>query len=394
MMKIAHTADWHLGKKMHNVDLLQDQRNVLEGFIEAMERERPDVILIAGDLFDRSMPSEDAVKLLDWALSRLVTDLNIPVIAIAGNHDSQVRVHYGSGMLRQAGLYIIGEYPEALEPIILRDEYGDVEFYPVPFVEPSYLRHLYDDDSIKTHDDAMRVITERIRNRRSERSSATRQVFIGHAFLTPGGEAAKEDANSPDAERPLMVGGAEYVSSAHFAAFDYAAFGHLHREHAVGSEHIRYSGSPLKYSISEESHQKGWLLVELAEHGRGVTVSHHSLDATHDVRTVRGKLADLVTHAVNHDYVFVKLEDEFLVVNPMGRIRQAYPNAMHLERVAPHNQQQVVPDGSDVNRQGMSPSELFRHFFVSKRKEEVSEPLLDLFHELWNETMKDEEGQN
>jgi hypothetical protein len=257
--------------------------------------------------------------------------------------------------------------------------------YPIPFVEPSLIRHLFEDDSIKTHEDAMRVITEHIRK---QWDPAARHVFIGHAFVTPGGHAMKEEANSIDAERPLMVGGAEYVNAAHFATFDYAAFGHLHRQHAVAEEYIRYSGSLLKYSISEEHHQKGYLMIELDASGQTVS-TFKTLPAEREVRTVRGTLEEILLHPINHDYVFIKLEDEFPVINPMGRIRESYPNAMHLERVVSAVPQTVTRVDDSLDRSALSPAELFEWFYRSKCKSEAPASLLDLFHEIWQESNKE-----
>ncbi|WP_223066871.1 exonuclease SbcCD subunit D [Paenibacillus caui] len=324
-MKIFHTADWHLGKLVQGVYMTEDQAYVLEQLILDIESEQPDVVVIAGDLYDRAVPPTEAVQLLDSVLEKIVLQLKIPVVAIAGNHDSPSRLDFGSGIMKAAGLHIAGELTYPLNPVVLSDEYGEVHFHLIPYAEPGKVRYLLGDDEIRTHDDAMRKLTDGLKESLDPNA---RHVLVGHAFVTPLGEA---EENTSDSERPLSIGGAEYVSAKHFEGFHYTALGHLHQAHHVGVETVRYSGSPLKYSISEENHKKGYLIVELDEQGQA-KIEKRYLSPRRDMRTVEGLMADIERHPVNEDYVFVRLLDEAAVLSPMERVRSVYPNAMHVER--------------------------------------------------------------
>jgi exonuclease SbcD len=324
-MKILHTADWHLGKLIQGIYMTEDQAYILQQLITDIESERPDVIIIAGDLYDRMIPPTEAVQLLDQFLGDVILKLKIPVIAIAGNHDSPSRLDFGSRIMTEAGLHIAGELTDISKPIIRNDQNGEVHFHLIPYAEPGKVRHILNDDAIRTHDDAMHAITARIR---ASMDPAARHVAIGHAFVTPTGAAAP---NTSDAERPLAIGGAEHVSAQHFASFHYTALGHLHQAHHVGDETIRYAGSPLKYSISEEHHNKGYLIVELDQHGN-TQVTHRPLTPRRNMRTVEGYIADIEQHPQSDDYIHVILHDEQTVTEPMARIRAVYPNAMHVAR--------------------------------------------------------------
>lgn len=324
-MKFFHTADWHLGKLIQGVYMTEDQQYVLEQLIKDIETERPDAVIIAGDLFDRAVPPVEAVQLLDEVLETIVLRLKVPVLAIAGNHDSPSRLDFGSSIMRTSGLHIAGELCAPFNPIVLRDEYGEVHFHLVPYAEPGKIRYLLGSEEIRTHQDAMLHTTRAIR---ASMDPEARHVLVGHAFVTPGGEAQD---NTSDSERPLSIGGAEHISAALFEGFAYTALGHLHQARYVGNESIRYAGSPLKYSISEEHHQKGYLIVELNEQGE-VTVEKRELKPRRDMRTVEGYISEIEQHPMNDDYVFVRLLDEAAVLSPMERVRSVYPNAMHVER--------------------------------------------------------------
>lgn len=370
-MKIFHTADWHLGKLVQGVYLTEDQEYVLEQFMQDIEQERPDVVVLAGDLYDRAVPPTEAVQLLDRILVRMVMEIGVPVVAVAGNHDSPSRLDFGSSLMRAAGLHIAGEMNTPCDTVVLSDEHGEVHFHLVPYAEPGKVRHVLQDEEIRTHDDAMHKITEQIR---STMDPQARHVFVGHAFVTPTGEP---EQNTSDSERPLSIGGAEHVSARHFAGFHYTALGHLHQAHHVADETIRYAGSPLKYSISEESHRKGYLVVELDAEGKA-TVQKRELKPRRDMRRVEGYMADIERQEINEDYVFVRLLDEAAVLSPMERIRTVYPNAMHVERklsvIESHGEA-----GTSESRAKMDDLSLFRAFYKEVRGKELSEDTEELF---------------
>ncbi|MCZ8519855.1 MULTISPECIES: exonuclease SbcCD subunit D [Paenibacillus] len=381
-MKIFHTADWHLGKLVQGVYMTEDQQYVLQQFLEDVETERPDVVVIAGDLYDRAVPPTEAVQLLDSVLAVMVLRLHIPVVAVAGNHDSPSRLDFGSGIMKSSGLHIAGELTYPFEPVVLRDGEGEVHFHLIPYAEPGKVRHLLGDEGIKTHDEAMERITAAIK---AGMDPNARHVFVGHAFVTPGGEARE---NTSDSERPLSIGGAEHVSARHFDGFHYTALGHLHQAHHVGIETVRYAGSPLKYSISEERHNKGYFVVELDGEGN-VTVEKRLLAPRRDMRTVEGRIADIEQHPVNEDYVFVRLLDEALVLSPMERVRSVYPNAMHVERklaAAALTGESAAVDG----RAKMDELSLFRAFYQEVRGTELSPETEKLFTETLQDIYKKE----
>jgi exonuclease SbcD len=370
-MKLFHTADWHLGKLVQGVYMTEDQQYVLEQFIKDIERERPDAIVISGDLYDRAVPPTEAVQLLDDVLETIVLKLKTPVLAIAGNHDSPSRLNFGSSIMKASGFHIAGELTYPFVPVILRDGHGEVYFHLIPYAEPGKLRYLLRDDDIKTHNDAMSKITETIK---ATMDPNARHVFVGHAFVTPGGEVQD---NTSDSERPLSIGGAEHVSAKHFDGFIYTALGHLHQAHHVGNETVRYAGSPLKYSISEEHHNKGYFIVELDQHGNA-TIEKRELTPRRDMRTVEGLMADIERDSINEDYVFVRLLDEAPVLSPMERVRSVYPNAMHVERkmaIAGLTGESLAVEG----RAKMDDLSLFKAFYKEVKGTELSPETEKLF---------------
>ena len=385
-MKFFHTADWHLGKLVHGVYMTEDQEYILNQFLEEIRRERPDAVIIAGDLYDRSVPPAEAVQLLNRVLEHIVMEMRIPVLAIAGNHDSPSRLHFASGIMKTAGFHLIGELELPFEPVRLRDKYGEVHVHLVPYAEPGKVRVVLEDETIHTHEEAMQAIVRRIRERMDP---AARHVFVGHAFVTPDGEPAE---NTSDAERPLSIGGAEYVSAGIFAPFHYTALGHLHQAHHVLNERIQYAGSPLKYSISEEHHRKGYLMVEMDGDGE-VRVEKRELIPRRDMRTVEGKLEEIEKHPVNEDYVFVELLDETPVLYPMERIRTVYPNAMHVQRKNARfaGSSALSPDGQ--SRAGMDELSLFRAFYREIKGTEVPPETERLFQEVLQDVMGKEGGR-
>ncbi|WP_172371014.1 exonuclease SbcCD subunit D [Sporosarcina jiandibaonis] len=383
-MKFFHTADWHLGKLVQGVYMTDEQRFILNQFIEAIEIEKPDAIVIAGDLYDRAVPPTEAVALLDEVLEKIVMDMKIPAIAIGGNHDSPGRLHFGSSLMQKNGYFIAGQVSKKIEPVVLQDEFGEVHFHLVPFADPSVIKHLHGDETISNHQDAMKKITGGICEKMDDKA---RHVFVGHAFVTPHGES---EENTSDSERPIAIGGAEYVSAQLFEMFHYTALGHLHQAHYVLNETIRYAGSPLKYSISEEHHNKGFFIVELDGEGNA-TVEKRELIPNRDMRTVEGTIEEILKHPISEDYVFVKLLDETPVLFPMEKIRSVYPNAMHVER------KMLMPKTS-IDRETKTEHgkkddiQLFTGFYKEMMNEPVDEETKNLFEEVLYEVMNREEG--
>lgn len=381
-LKLFHTADWHLGKLVQGVYMTEDQRYVLQQFVQAIEEEKPDAVIIAGDLYDRAIPPTEAVDLLDEMLETIVIKLKTPVLAIGGNHDGPERLNFGSQIMKSTGFHIVGQFSSTFEPVVLKDEHGDVHFHLIPYADPSKVRFELQRDDIRTHDDAMRAIIQHIIESMDEQA---RHVLIGHAFVTPGGEPKE---NTSDSERPLAIGGVEHVHASIFEPFHYTALGHLHQAHYVSNETIRYAGSPLKYSISEEHHQKGYFIVELDRDGQ-VTIEKRLLEPRRNIRTVEGRIDDIEQHERNEDYVFIKLLDESPVLSPMERVRSVYPNAMHVERkivpVMAGNEYDAV-----VARSKMDELSLFKAFYKEVKGTEISAKSERLFKEALQETIEKE----
>lgn len=382
-MKFFHTADWHLGKLVQGVYMTGEQRFILQQLIAAIVEEKPDAVVIAGDLYDRAVPPTDAVNLLDEVLETIVLKLNTPVIAVSGNHDSPGRLNFGSRMMKSNGYHITGQLKREQEPVVLEDEFGEVYFHLVPYADPSQVRHVLEIPEIHSHDDAMKNMMAHIE---ATMDPTKRHVFVGHAFVTPHGEM---EENTSDSERPLSIGGAEYVSAKHFKNFHYTALGHLHQAHHVLNPTIRYSGSPLKYSISEEHHQKGFNIVHMDEQGN-VTVEKRLLTPNRDIRTVEGKIEDILKHEVNEDYVFVKLLDETPILFPMEKVRSVYPNAMHVERKV-LTVAEESGESSAASRLKMDEVALFRAFYEEVKGVKASEETETIFKDVLQEFLHEQQ---
>ncbi len=322
-MKFIHTSDWHLGRQFHNVSLLDDQKAVLEQIKTYLIEHQADALVIAGDVYDRSIPPTQAIEVLDSFLSDVIDRLKVPVILISGNHDGATRLGFGSSQLNKTGLHIISSFDDMLKPVMLSSpKVGDIAFYGIPYNDPEQVRHHYQ-IPVSTHDEAHQYLSEQLR---SVRGKANKEVLISHCFI--------DGAEPSESERTLSIGGADRVSFQHFSEFDYVALGHLHQPQYRGKEHIRYSGSIMKYSFSEQYHNKAVTLVELEK--EGVQSTQLPLKAPHDMRIIEGYLQDILEQGksdVNaHDYLMVRLLDQHAILDPMEKLRKVYPNTLHLEK--------------------------------------------------------------
>jgi len=354
-VRILHTADWHLGKILHGVPLLEDQAHVLEQICAIAEAQKPDVILIAGDLYDRSVPPADAVRLLSDTLGRLVA-LGVPVLVIAGNHDAPDRLEFGAGIFAQHQLHIVGHYRADAEPIRIEDDHGPVDFYLLPYLHPSAVRIELDDDSFMTHEAATAAALKAWESRWDADTPGARKVLAAHAFVEGGSES--------DSERPLMVGGSGTVPSGVFDSFDYVALGHLHAPQTMGRSSICYSGSIMKYSLSEVEHSKSVSLVDVGPEGE-ISVEQIPLRARRDLRRITGKLQTLLDNpplpGTDEDYIVATLLDKTALLDPMGRLREIFPNILAIER--PHLERR--DDGAELSREDLKQddADLFASFF-------------------------------
>ncbi|EKO3441132.1 exonuclease SbcCD subunit D [Vibrio fluvialis] len=361
-MKFLHTSDWHLGRQFHNVSLLEDQRYVLKQLIDYLKNNAVDAVIVAGDVYDRSVPPTVAIELLDEVVSSICTDLNIPMIMIPGNHDGAKRLGFAAKQMKGAGLHIISDFEQMMTPVVLKsDQAGDVAFYGMPYNDPEQVRHHYQ-NSVTNHDEAHQFLCECIK---AQRDTSQRHVLISHCFV--------DGAMESDSERPLSIGGSDRVNHEHFADFDYVALGHLHQPQKKGEEHIRYSGSLMKYSFSEQHQKKGMTLVELNDAGF-VAAEHIPLSAPHDMRIIEGELDQLLeqgkTDPSAHDYLLVRLHDKHAILDPMEKLRKVYPNVLHLEKPG-----MLIGVDQEMGRARLARGELdmFRDFFLEAKQEPLSE---------------------
>ena len=318
-MKFFHLSDLHLGRRMYEFSLMEDQTYILDEILCLTDKESPDAVLLAGDIYDRAVPSAEAVELFDRFLCALA-ERRVPVLAISGNHDSPERIAFGAHLMAPSGVFLSPVYGGTVEPVTLSDAFGEVRFYLLPFVKPSNVRRFYSDAGIESYTDAVRCAVEHM-----EVDTSVRNVLITHQFVTGAVRSESED---------ITVGVTDNVDAAVFDAFDYTALGHLHSAQKIGRETLRYSGTPLQYSFSERG-QKSVTVVELREKGN-VTVSALPLAPLRALREIRGSYSEL-TLRENYagtntgDYIHAVLTDENDVPNALARLRSIYPNLMRLD---------------------------------------------------------------
>ena len=319
-MRFLHTADWHLGRTLNGVDLIDDQAFALEQLLAYAADARLDAVVVAGDIFDRGVPPPAAVTLFDDTVHRLVVDLGLPTIAIAGNHDDPVRLAAHARLLRDRGLHIVGPPANPVERVTFDGADGRLCFHALPFLDPPHARAAFGLPAT-THAEAMVAALQH-----ADRSDAdARHVAVAHAFVAGGAESSSERLVN-------VVGEAGLVPAERFDGFDYVALGHLHRPQRVG-ERARYSGSLLKYSLGEAGDAKGFGIVELSE--SGVTYEQVPIHPRRDVREVRATLDELLAMLPSDDYVYVALLDAAPVLNAMAKVRTVFPNALQVRRDPP-----------------------------------------------------------
>ena len=376
-MKMIHLSDLHLGKRVNEFPMLEDQRHILIEILSVMDAEHPQVVLIAGDVYDKSVPSAEAVQLFDWFLTELA-QRKLEVFIISGNHDSAERIAFGSEIMQRSGIHLSPVYNGTVTPVALQDENGEVCFWLLPFIKPVHIRRFFEEETIESYTDAMRAAI-----RQMEIDPQKRNVLITHQFVTGASRCDSEE---------VSVGGADNVDAEVFDVFDYVALGHLHGPQNIGSEAIRYSGSPLKYSFSEKDQQKSVTVVELAEKGH-LTVRTLPLHPLHDLREIKGTYDELMLKSnyegtATDDYLHVVLTDEDDVPQALGKMRSVYPNIMKLDydNTRTRNSSQFMML-EDMERK--SELQLFRDFFEAQNGKAMSaeqdQYVSDLFEKLREE---------
>ena len=359
-VKLIHLSDLHLGKRVNDFPMLEDQAYILERILEIADEEQPYAVLIAGDVYDKTVPSAEAVALLDDFLVKLA-DRSLPVLLISGNHDSPERLAFANRLMEGRGVHIAPVYHGQVAPVTLEDAHGPVDFWLLPFLKPVHLRRFFPEDGVESYTDAMACAV-----RHMSIDPTRRNVLVTHQFVTGAERCESEEAS---------VGGADNVDVSVFAPFDYVALGHLHGPQNVDGTRVRYCGTPLKYSFSEVRHQKSVTVVELGEKGM-LDVRTVPLVPKRDMVELRGGFAQLtspdVYGQVDRDaYVRVVLTDENDVYEAMGKLRLIYPNLMRLDyddlRIRGGS---VELEEADVKR---DPLELFAEFYRQQNRRPMSE---------------------
>ena len=374
-MKLIHLSDLHIGKRVNEFSMLEDQKYILKVILNIIDDEKPDGILIAGDVYDKSVPSAEAVQLLDDFLCRLA-ERKLPTFIISGNHDSAERLSFGSRLMNISGIHLSPVYNGKVEPLTLTDEYGRVNIYMLPFIKPVNVRRFFPDSEIESYTDAIRVAVDSMNVDRNERN-----IIITHQFVTGASRSESEE---------ISVGGSDNVDAAAFAAFDYVALGHIHGPQKIGREAVRYCGTPLKYSFSEANHKKSVTIVEMGEKVR-TEIRTAALVPLRDLREIKGRYEEIVLKesyegTSTDDYMHITLTDEEDIPDVMNRLRVIYPNIMKLDYDNKRTRSnQSVGMAEDIEKK--TPLELFSEFYQERNGQPMSKEqtafMQSLIEEIW-----------
>lgn len=361
-MKLIHLSDLHIGKRVNEFSMLLDQEYILTKIINIIDDIKPDGIIIAGDVYDKSVPSAEAVLLFDDFIYKLAKR-KLQVFVISGNHDSPERIAFGSRVFDKSGIHMSPVYNGKVLPISVKDEYGIIDIYMLPFIKPANVRRFYPDEKILSYTDAMKVaLKESI-----ELNSNNRNVLITHQFVTGALRSESED---------ISVGGSDNIDVSVFDAFDYVALGHIHKPQKIGKETVRYSGTPLKYSFSEVNHEKSVTVLELLEKGN-INIDTIPLIPKRDLREVKGTYLEITARSNyektnTEDYMHITLTDEEDIPDAIGKLRVIYPNLMKLDydNMRTRSSDTLI-ESEDVEKK--SPLELFSEFYEKQNNQEMHE---------------------
>lgn len=366
-MRLLHISDLHLGKRFKEFSLLEDQEHILEQILILTDKTAPDGILIAGDIYDKSVPSAEAVALFDRFLTRLAAR-RIPVFAISGNHDSAERIAFGSSLMTQSGIHLSPVYTGSVEPISLEDNYGKVNIYLLPFLRPQTVRRAFPEEAeqITDYSGALACAVSHM-----TLDPKQRNILVTHQFVTGSSGSGSEES---------FVGGTESVDVQVFDGFDYVALGHIHAAQSVSRETVRYCGTPMKYDFSEIGQEKSVTLVELGQKGT-ISVTALPLTPLRDMRQIRGSYDELMTKSTyegtdTQDFIRAVLTDEQDVPDAMRRMRNVYPNLAELLYDNQRTRQSSSFQALEA-MEALSPAQLFAQFYESQN----GSPLLDVQRE-------------
>ena len=374
-MKLIHLSDLHLGKRVFEYNMLEDQEYILLKILQIADEEKPDGVILAGDIYDKSIPSAEAVQLFDDFLYRLAKR-GLQVFVISGNHDSPERIAFGSRLIGASGIHLSPVYDGSVAPIVLTDPYGPVNVYMLPYLKPTHVRRYCPEAEITSYTDALRAAVDRLQADPSERN-----ILVTHQFVTGASRSESED---------ISVGGADNVDAAVFSGFDYIALGHIHSPQNIGGEpRIRYCGTPLKYSFSEAGQEKSVTVVTLAEKG-SVEIRTVPLVPKHDLRELRGSYMELTAKANyagtnTDDYLHITLTDEEDIPDVIGKLRVIYPRLMKLDYDNRRTRAGGALTVEDTERK--TPLQLFGEFYEQQNGQPLSPEQLafsvELIERIW-----------
>lgn len=376
-MKIMHLSDLHIGKKVNEYSMLQDQIYILKEILRIIDNEKVETVIIAGDVYDRSLPPNEALGLFDEFLYQL-SGRNVNVFVISGNHDSPERISYCGRMMTENKIFLSPVYDGNVKPITLNDDYGEVNFYLLPFVRPADIRRYFPDENIENYTDAVKVAIDNMNVDFNERN-----ILVTHQFVTGAELSESED---------IIVGGTDNVSGEVFDGFDYVALGHIHREQTVGKDNIRYCGTPLKYSFSEAKNIKSVTILDFNDKGN-IEYSKIPLTPFRDMREIRGTYYELTLKSSyestnTEDYLHITLTDEEDIPDAIGKLRSIYPNIMKLDYDNLRTRGSGTVDAIE-NIESKSPFELFADLFKQQNNQDMSEEqeeiMRNLIDKIWEE---------
>ena len=372
-MRFAHLSDLHIGKRVNGFSMIEDQKYILNQVIEIIKREEVEAVILAGDIYDKTIPSAEAVQVLDDFLIQL-SNLNLPIFVISGNHDSAERLSFGARVLRKSQIYISELYNGEITPITLEDEYGKIHVYLMPFLKPALVRQALGREEIVTYQDAVEMAIHQIPLKEEDRN-----ILVAHQFVIG---ASKSDSEE------VSVGGLDQISHTLFESFDYTALGHIHGPQHIGKETIRYCGTPLKYSFSEEAHTKSVTIIDLEQKGK-TTIRMVPLIPMRDMRKIRGKYEEIISQALAdnrslEDYIQITLTDEEDVLNGLENLRKIYPNIMRFEYDNKRTREQNELTNAVVIEQ-RSELELFEEFYFLQNNQEISKEQRELLQAIIEE---------
>ena len=369
-MKFIHISDLHLGKRIHEFSMHEEQKEILKQILNVIDAERPDGVLIAGDIYDKSVPPADAVTLFDDFLVSL-SKRALQVFIISGNHDSPERIAFGARIMNDSGIHLSPVYDGLIQPFTMSDEYGNINIYMLPFIKPAHVRRFFEDEEIVTYTDAVRVAIEHMNVNTSERN-----ILVTHQFVTGATRSESEE---------ISVGGSDNVDAGVFKDFDYVALGHIHSPQTCGAKHIRYCGTPLKYSFSEMNDFKSLTVAELG--GGEPSIREIPLTPIHDMSEIRGKF-DVITNpdyytqnSKKDHYLRIVLTDENDIPDAIGRLRLIYKNLMKLEYDNTRTRKNILVSGA-TQTENKTVFELFSEFYELRNNAPMSEEQIDYMRTL------------